>query len=95
MTLPSALFGFLLASLYAALYHLVRDGGPRRLFAFLLSSWGGFLAGVLLGAWQGWSLLRVGPLDLGLASLGSLVLLVAGDLVHHTRTHGIGLFPDE
>ena len=36
MTLPALLFGALIASLYGAVYHLIRDGRPGRLLLYLV-----------------------------------------------------------
>lgn len=39
----------------------------------------GFAAGHLIGLWQGWILLPLGSLNLGMSSLGSIIVLVIGD----------------
>jgi hypothetical protein len=88
MTIPSLIFALLIASLYGVLYHLVRDGGLGRLLLFLIFGWAGFALGHLLGIWQGWVLLPVGELNLGLSTLGSLVLLVLVDWVSRIRIGG-------
>ena len=75
MTVPSLFFGFVLASLYGALFHLVRGGGPVQLFSYLALSWLGFALGHVIGIWRGWLLFPVGPLDFGTATLGSILLL--------------------
>jgi len=80
MTIPSLIFAFLIASLYGALYHLIRDGGLGRLFQFLLLSWVGFALGHLVGIWQGWQFLPLGQLNFGMSTLGSLILMIARDL---------------
>lgn len=85
MTLPSLLFASLIAGLYGALYHLVRDGGPGRLFLFLLLAWVGFAGGQALGLWRGWYLFPLGPINLGIGTLGSLLALVAGDWLSNIR----------
>jgi hypothetical protein len=74
------IFGLLIASLYGAFYHLVRGGGLGRLLLFVIFGWAGFALGHLVGTWRGWVFLPVGELNLGLSTLGSLVLLVLGDL---------------
>ena len=79
MTIPSLIFAFLIASLYGALYHLVRDGGPGQMFLYLFLGWLGFALGHLTGIWQGWILLPLGQLNLGMSTLGSLLLLLMGD----------------
>lgn len=81
MTIPSLLFAVLLASLYGFVYHLVRGGGLGRLLLFLIFGWMGFGLGHLLGVWRGWVFLPVGELNVGMSTLGSLLLLVLGDWV--------------
>jgi len=80
MTIPSLIFAFLIASLYGSIYHLVRDGGLGRLFQFLLLSWIGFALGHLVGIWQGWLLFPLGQLNLGMSTIGSLILMIGRDL---------------
>jgi hypothetical protein len=79
MTVPSLAYGFLVASLYGALFHFLRGGGLPRLFLYLVLAWLGFGAGQLLAIWRGWLLLPVGSLDLGLGSLGSWLFLFVGN----------------
>ena len=95
MTIPSLIFALLIASLYGVLYHLVRDGGLGRLLLFLIFGWAGFALGHLLGIWQGWVFLPVGELNLGLSTLGSLILLVLVDWVSRIRIGGSRTFPEE
>lgn len=83
MTAPILLFAFMIASLFGALYHLVRNGGPGRLFLYLALGWAGFAAGHLVGVWQGWFFLPIGALNFGPASIGSLLFLGAGDWLGH------------
>jgi hypothetical protein len=78
MTLPALLFGFLLSSAYGATFHLWRGGGAGRLLLDLFLAWSGFAAGQILGDWLGLTIARLGPLHLGLATLGSLAFLFAG-----------------
>ncbi len=79
MTMPSFLLAFVIASLYGALFHLWRGGGPGRILFYLVLSWLGFLGGYFLGVWQGWVLLLVGSLDAGTGSIGALISLFLGD----------------
>jgi hypothetical protein len=95
MTLPALLFGFLIASLYGALYHLIRNGRPSRLLLFLLFSWTGFAAGHLLGVWRGWVFLPLGPINFDLATFGSLLFMVAGDVATRVSRDGINPYTDE
>ena len=79
MTLPILLFALLIALFYCALYHLIRDGGFWRLLLYFVLSISGFVLGHLLGLWREWMFIPLGPLNLGLSSIGSVVLLVVGD----------------
>jgi hypothetical protein len=88
MTIPSLIFAFLIASLYGVLYHLIRGGGLGRLLLFLIFGWAGFALGYLVGIWQGWVLIPLGELNMGLSTLGSLVLLVLGDWLSRIKING-------
>lgn len=79
MTIPALLFAILLALLYGALYHLLRGGGFWRLVLFLGLSVLGFGAGHLAGLWRGWVFLPVGSLNLGMSTVGSILILLVGD----------------
>lgn len=79
MTIPTLLFGLLIALLIGALFHLWRGGGGGKLLLFLVLSTAGFAAGHFLAVWRGWTLLRLGSLEAGVAALGSLLFLVAGE----------------
>ncbi len=79
MTSPALLFALLVALFYGALYHLIRGGGFWRLLFYFSLSIAGFILGHLIGFWREWTFLPLGALNLGLASLGSFVLLVLGD----------------
>jgi len=78
MTFPALLFGFLLASFYGAFFHLYRGGGIGRLFYYLIMSWAGFSIGQLAASQLGWDFFSLGPLHLGLATLGSFLFLLGG-----------------
>jgi len=79
MTLPTLLFGLLVALFYGALYHLIRGGGFWRLVLFFSLSIAGFIAGHWIGIWREWTFLPLGSLNLGLSTLGSFILLAFGD----------------
>ena len=95
MTIPSLVFAILIASLYGALYHLIRGGGLGRLLLFLIFGWVGFAAGHFLGIWRGWILFPVGELNWGLSTLGSLLFLLGGDWVSRIRIGNMGAFSDD
>lgn len=79
MTFPALMFGFVMASLYGTLYHLIRGGIPWRLLLYLFLSWMGFAAGHLLGGWLGLRLPQIGPLHAVAGTIGSLLFLGLGD----------------
>jgi hypothetical protein len=85
MDLPAFLLGFMISSLYGVLYHLVRDGSLGRLLARLALAWTGFAVGLMIGYMRDWSFLAVGPLNVGMGTLGSLLLLGVGDLAGRIR----------
>ena len=69
----------MIALFYGAIYHLIRGGSLWRLFLYLGLSLFGFVAGHLIGIWRGWIWLPIGPINLGLSSLGSLLIIILGD----------------
>lgn len=79
MTLPAILFSLMIALLYGAAYHLIRDGGFWRLILFLFLSVFGFALGTLVGIWRGWVWIPVGTINLGISTVGSLLILLLGD----------------
>ena len=78
MTIPSLILAFIISSLIGLAFHLVWGGSLLRLLLYLLLSWSGFAAGQLFGTARGWVLLPVGPLNLGMALIGSLLFLGIG-----------------
>ncbi len=85
MTLPMVILGLAIASLYGAFYHAVRGGGGWRLLLFLGFSILGFILGQLLGIWRGWYLFMIGSLNLGMGSVGSILVLVGGEWLTHVE----------
>ncbi len=79
MTLPAILFSLLIALLYGALYHLVRDGGFWRLILYFILSILGFALGHLIGLWRGWVWIPLGTINLGVSTVGAFVVLLLGD----------------
>lgn len=79
MTFPALLFSLLIALLYGSLYHLVRGGGFWRLLLYLFFSVLGFALGYLVGLWRGWVWLPLGTINLGVCTVGSLLILLLGD----------------
>jgi len=83
MTLPTLLFALLIALLYGALYHLIRGGSFWRLFLYFGLSILGFAVGHFIGLWRGWIFFPLGALNLGLSSVGSILVLLCGDWLTH------------
>jgi tRNA-specific 2-thiouridylase len=83
MTFPTLLFAILIAVFYAGLFHLLRGGGGWKMLLYIGLSVLGFAAGQLLGMWRGWLILMLGPINLGLGTLGSVVLMVLGNWLSH------------
>ncbi len=90
MTLPTILIGLLIALLYGAVYHLIRGGSFWRLLLYLGLSVLGFTAGHIIGLWRGWVLIPLGSLNLGLSSIGSMLILLLGDWLGHIEANEKG-----
>lgn len=86
MTLPTLLFALLVALFYGAVYHLIRGGGCWRLLLYFSLSISGFVIGHLFGIWRGWTLIPLGALNLGLSSIGSVMILLLGDWLSRFET---------
>ncbi len=78
MNTSSYLFGFILATLMGALFHLWRDGGIGRLLLYLLLSWVGFFLGHWVGNSLGINFIKIGQVNLGGGIVGSALLLFLG-----------------
>lgn len=78
MTIPALILGIILSSLYGAAFHLWRGGSLGRLILYLILSWAGFWIGQFLATRLGFSFVNVGPLHLGIATIGSILFLVIG-----------------
>jgi hypothetical protein len=87
MILPTLFFALMTALFYGAIYHLIRGGSFWRLLLYLFLSVFGFAMGHLLGVWRGWVLFPIGTLNLGLSSIGSLLVLILGDWLTRFETN--------
>lgn len=72
---PGLTFGFLLATLIGAAFHLIFGGDARRLAIFLLAGWVGFGLGQLFGILFEIDLFSMGSLRLLTAIFGALLAL--------------------
>ena len=78
MNLPIILFGILISTLYGAIFHFLLRGDGRRLFRYLFFSLTGFWIGHLIGSAFSLNFLHLGPLHLGVATIGSAIILFLG-----------------
>jgi hypothetical protein len=78
MSSPGLLIGFVLSTLYGAIFHLWRGGGSGRLLLYLILSWAGFWAGHFIAEYFDFTFDRLGELHLGAATIGSLLFLGVG-----------------
>ena len=85
MPSPALVLGFLFATLYGALGHLILGGDARRLAFFLIAGWFGFIVGQIAASVMNVSVLDIGLLHLFPATLGALLsLLIAHLLTNRT-----------
>lgn len=88
MFLPIVLLGLVLATLYGAAFHFWRGGGVGRLVLFILLSLVGFWLGHWIVGAQGWNLLRVGTLQVGGGTFGSIIFLLIGNWLSQFQNKG-------
>lgn len=81
MTTQSLFLGWLIATACGLLYHLIRGGPLRRLLLYVLTAWVAFFVGHWIGNGLKWTTLRIGPLNLLPALLGTLLGLVVADIL--------------
>jgi len=79
MTFPAILFGIVLSSVYGTAFHFWKGGSLKRLLFFVILSWVGFWVGHIVGAHLAWSFAATGPINSGMATIGSLVFLFGGE----------------
>ena len=79
MTIPAIFFGVILSTAFGTAFHFLKGGSLNKLLLYIILAWAGFWAGHFLGAAIGWSFAAVGPINTGMATLGSLLVLLVGD----------------
>ena len=76
-TIASGLvLGFLLATIYGAVFHLLVGGPPRKLILYVVASWLGFTLGHFIGDLVGFEALKLGAIHLLAASLGAWLAII-------------------
>lgn len=73
---PSILFGFVIATFYGSIFHLISGGDARRIALFLLASWIGFALGHITGDLMDIEFFDMGTLNMLNATLGAFFALV-------------------
>lgn len=81
MMTPHYLFALALATLFGALFHLVRGGGAMRLLLYLACSWAGFAVGQAVAPLIGLDLPGVGPLHVVEAASFALLFMVGATVL--------------
>ena len=76
MTPPAYVLALVLSTLIGALFHIWRGGGGGKLLLYLMAGWIGFSVGHQMQPIVGVSIFPVGPLNVGLATIGELIALV-------------------
>jgi len=82
---PIVTLGFILATLFGAVFHLVVGGDTRRLALFLLCSWTGFALGHILGTIFEINLFNIGSLRIAAASMGAALALIIAHFLSAPR----------
>ncbi len=79
MTFPAIIFGIILSTIYGSAFHFWKGGRISRLFLYVILSWLGFWIGHGIGSLIGWTFAAAGPINTGMATLGSAVFLFVGE----------------
>jgi hypothetical protein len=79
MTLPAIFFGIVLSTTYGAAFHLWKGGSLKKMFLYVILAWLGFLLGHIVGGLLKWDFASIGPINAGMATLGSAIFLFAGE----------------
>ena len=87
--MPGLIFGFIIATMVGAGFHIWRGGGPGKLFFFLVLSWAGFAVGHFTAQLLGWSFLRVGALNMAMGVISALLFLLIGAWLGKPEESGI------
>lgn len=78
MNFPGFILGLIISSLYGAVFHFWVGGKAGKLLLYLILAWAGFIIGHLLGNATSFTFARLGQLNLGPATIGSIILLGLG-----------------
>lgn len=84
---PTLIFGFIIATLWGALFHLIMGGDIRRFALFLLVGWIGFGLGQIIGIILEINLFNVGSLHIVSSSLGAFTALIVAYFLTRNSNH--------
>lgn len=79
MTFPAILFGIILSTAYGTAFHFWKGGSLNKLLLYVILAWLGFWIGHIVGGLIRWSFAAVGPINAGLATVGSAIFLFVGE----------------
>ena len=79
MTLPALLFGLILSAAFGAAFHFWKGGSLAKLILYIILASLGFWIGNYVGGLLKWSFAAIGPINIGMATLGSAILLFIGE----------------
>jgi hypothetical protein len=86
MSFPSFLLGCLIAMIFGSAFHFWRGGKFGRLLLFNLFAIVGFWVGHLVGSLMDVHFLTLGPLNLGVSILFTILVLFAGGWLSQIQT---------
>ena len=78
ITMPSLVFGFMLAALCGSAFHLWRGGNLGRLILYIILACFGFWIGHWVGDTAGLTFASLGPLRVGMGLVGVILFLGIG-----------------
>ncbi len=79
MTALAIFFGIVLSTAYGTAFHFWKGGSLKKLLLYIALAWLGFWGGHVVGSLIGWNFAAVGPLNVGLATVGSVLFLFVGE----------------
>ncbi len=79
MTIPAIIFGVVLSTAYGTAFHFWKGGSLKKLALYVLLAWIGFWGGQVAGDQLHWNFAAVGPINTGLATIGSVLFLFGGE----------------
>ncbi|MEL6272971.1 MAG: hypothetical protein AAFV33_24175 [Chloroflexota bacterium] len=83
---PILTFGFIIATLFGASFHLLFGGGARRLALFLVAGWAGFASGHIIGILFAVNLFRIGSIRFFSAAVCTITFLFFAHLLTRPGT---------